>query len=267
MKKLFVGIDLSLNSTGVTFLPEDGQTRYLSILNRWIFTQSVKKTYKEIIEDSMLLSQLQHVENLSTVMIDRKPLTDVKKIGLINWSREHIRNCILYSNLISEHIEQTIVDYYYDCQVCICIENYSLGSMSKGTNSMQIIEITSMLKKLILEKDMRRMENYFIVPGPTLKMFAGSGDYDKYMMLRAYTSNNKDTTDGLFNFIINNEFLCYLKKVKPKKQIIKANKKLGIEKKTVTVQVPINEVLSPISDIIDSWWLSKHLEHQYKIKR
>ncbi len=256
MEKLYVGIDLSLNSTGVTFLPQNGKTRYLSILNRWVFTSSPKKTYQQIIDDSMLLSQLRDIDNLFMVMIDRKPLTDVKKIGLSPWGRLHLRNCILYSNLIAEHIERIILDYYPGHQVHIGVEHYSLGSKDRGTNTMQLIEITSLLKARLIEKDMKRLEDFHLFPGPTVKLKAGAGNFDKYMMLRAYTSNATSPQDNLFEFISKNDFLCYTKKIKSKKQIIKANKKLGIERKVVTVQIPVNDVLSPVSDIIDSWWVA-----------
>ena len=192
-------------------------------------------------------------------MIDRKPLTDVKKIGLTPWARQHTLNCVIYSNLINLKIEEIIHDYFSDHKIHIGIENYSYGSFGMGTNTVQLIEITAMLKAKLFG-DTSKLQNYHLIPGPSLKLFAGKGSLDKYGMFLAYLGTNKNKNDELFNFVTTNKAFCYTQKSKPIKTIIRANKKLGILKHTVKGYELINEMNKPLDDIIDSWWLAKHVQ-------
>ena len=110
-KYLVIGIDLSLNSTGVTFI-SDKSTKYLSILNKYVFTKSTKKTIGEVIENSKLLTNLKTVDNLFINFITREPTQPVTKVGLIPWQRKHISDAMLYSNIISQSIKSVINTHY-----------------------------------------------------------------------------------------------------------------------------------------------------------
>ncbi len=264
-KYLYIGIDVSLNSTGITFISDNVQIRYLSILNKRLFTSSDKKEERDVIDESPLLSSLLKIDNLNVVMIDRKPLTDVKKIGLVDWSRKHVTNTLLYSDIIARNIEKIINDSYNDHIIHVGFENYSYGSMN-STATIQLIEMTAMIKLRLLDFDSSRINRYSIIPGPTIKMMAGKGNFDKFLMVQAYIGC-PNANDHLHNFIKSHTELCWKKGSKTFSKKIKKNVKMGIPEKIIKGKEEIKVVLPPISDLVDSWWIADYMRRFSKIDK
>ena len=122
------------------------------------------------------------------------------------------------------------------------LQNYSYGSSTD--NLIQVVEATMRLKQLIFEDLMLCVDHFSIITGPTLKMWAGKGDYDKYQMLMAYIQNHRGDKsledDSFWKFIKKNKGLYLNERMKKGK--------------------PFIEVKTPISDIIDAYFCCLWLE-------
>lgn len=228
-----------MNSTGVCFI-YNGEHKYLNILNRNSITKSKKlkeKTDIELIENNPVLSCICRANNLVLKMIDRTPVPLVKKIGLSEWSRRGLYNASLCSDVLIDEMRKIIDVYDIEKKdIHICIENYSYAS--KSDNLIQIVELTHAIKERLLDKILYNYNNLHFITSPEIKMELGNGNYDKYDMLCAYVDNR--TSDELGDDVFYNITL------KNNKLFVKNNKK--------------KEVITPVSDIIDGYFLARWME-------
>ena len=125
-------------------------------------------------------------------------------------------------------------------EICVLIENYSYSSQSDTL--IQLVENTMEVKHYVLTT-MCHVENFYCIPAPRVKLYVGKGNYDKYDMTTAFLNNVRDDDHILnstfYKFLLDNFTTSFLKeRIKKGKQF--------------------NEVLSPISDIIDSYWILRY---------
>lgn len=245
-KRLFIGIDFSLNSTGLVFR-FDGETKYVAVFNRYTISKSKTKTIGEIFAENDIINSIVKISNSSIKPIDIKPIPSVKKIGLCQWERLHIPACLARGRAVYEVMKEEI----YSCDVkmddvYICMENYSYGSNTD--NLIQVVEATMKLKQMIFEDMMLCPSNFHIITGPTLKKWVGRGDYDKYQMLMAYVGNHREDKS-----LSEDSFY----------KAIKKNKKLYLQER-IKKKNPYIEVKAPISDLIDAYFCCLWLENEMK---
>lgn len=235
---MVIGLDISLNSTGIVIRDNDGSNaRYISFMNRHLFTKS--KEYDVDADTKELISRYPHLDIIySDVKIFKGVILDymygtVKKAGDLNlWHRNQLAISNTIADMIAKCIQREIVKGYDDDDVII--EHYSHGS--KGDATMQIIEFTRTVKNKLLDIGLYH-EDIHIVPGPTLKMYAGSGNYDKWQMLEAYLERTDDELS----------------------KAIKANLEEFYSISNTKKRGERRDVKKPIDDIIDAWWLTDYL--------
>lgn len=232
--KLFVSIDYSLESVGVTlFDVEKKKYHFLSYLN-------TKK--KATANRADLLS---NVSDLSVIQYQRDPIATVKsrEDGLFGWERQHMTNVLHYNSELVNYIKILVLRLYPDIkknEICVLIENYSYSSQSDTL--IQLVENTMEVKHHVLTT-ICCVENFYCIPAPRVKLYVGKGNYDKYDMTTAFLNNVRDDDyildSPFYKFLLDNFTISFLKeRIKKGKQF--------------------NEVLSPISDIIDSYWILRY---------
>ena len=232
--RLFVSIDYSLESVGVTLF-DIGKKKYhfLSYLN-------TKK--KAIANRADLLSD---ISDLSVIQYQRDPIATVKsrEDGLFGWEQQHMTNVLHYNSELVNNIKALVLRLYPDIkksEICVLIENYSYSSQSDTL--IQLVENTMEVKHYVLTT-MCYVENFYCIPAPRVKLYVGKGNYDKYDMTTAFLNNVRDDDyildSSFYKFLLDNFTTSFLKeRIKKGKQF--------------------NEVLSPISDIIDSYWILRY---------
>lgn len=241
MKKLFVGIDLSMNSTGVCF-KTDSENLYLNILNRNVLSKNKKLSDEEILDNYEITSELLKLDNVIMHVDDREPIPVPKKIGLSEWGRRSVLASNKYSTNFVDIIKNIISERFSGHQIFVCIENYSY---TKHTNNIiNMVEFTFPIKEKLLLSGICPLENFYLVTSPEIKMGLGNGNYDKYELLMCFINNKM----GDKNVTIDNFNKFAIEKVNI---LTKTGKKKG---KT------INEVLTPISDLVDSYFLASWLQ-------
>lgn len=232
--RLFVSIDYSLESVGVTlFDVEKKKYHFLSYLN-------VKK--KATSDRANLLFD---VSDLSIIQYRRDPIATVKSRadGLFGWEQQHMTNVLHYNLELVDHINTValrLIPNIKKSEICVLIENYSYSSQSDTL--IQLVENTMEVKHHILTT-MCYIENFYCIPAPKVKLYVGKGNYDKYDMVTAFLNNIRDddyiVDSSLYKFLLDNFTTFFLKeRIKKGKQF--------------------NEVLSPISDIVDSYWILRY---------
>lgn len=181
MKKLFIGLDLSFNSTGICVFSESE--------NKIQFYRVVYETKPHDIEN---INQVTYrmPDNISTEDL----LIDSDKNN-----QEQIESTIramICSKKIINILKDVIIKYEPD-QVTFCIENYIMPSFG-GPNSLRNVSGLLLLQGYIREFIIRYATSnkvYLITPTPSQnkKFFTGKGKSDKSEMLKAFI----DVYDGL----------------------------------------------------------------------
>ena len=156
-------------------------------------------------------------------------LSSINDLSIIQYQRDPIATTIL------DFIPNIKKD-----EICVLIENYSYSSQSDTL--IQLVENTMEVKHYVL-KTMCHVENFYCIPAPRVKLYVGKGNYDKYDMTTAFLNNVREDdyilNSSFYKFLLDNFTTSFLKeRIKKGKQF--------------------NEVLSPISDIIDSYWILRY---------
>lgn len=231
---IYISIDFSLNSTGITIF-HDGEFHFLSYFNEESATKSQMKNIYE----------LDRVNNFLLRLYRRSPITapNNRQDGLCGWQREHLMNCLYYGEDLKDFIVISLLKLFgnFDkSEVVVVIENYSYSSQSNTL--IQMVENTMSLKSHLIDS-VCDIDNFYIVPAPVVKSFVGKGSFDKYDMLEAFMKRG----DGgdFHSFLLENKNIFIKSRIKKGKEF--------------------NEVLSPIQDIIDSYWLLVYLLHSQNI--
>ena len=217
-----IGIDFSMSSVGIT-IHKNGKYLHYSAINRYQFSAAKSETYSF---NSVPEYKKQGLIGLDKYLIfDRPPNKRNKKttdkfVELNKWHASHLNGCETITDavmsLLSEHLNS-------DARVIF--EHYITSRGSGGDNTIQIIEATYRLKHEIK----KITERIFVVAAPTIKKFAGKGNYQKADMVNAYLADTN----------ISHPFKNNVKKNKEK--FVKSPK----------------EVLKPIDDIIDSYFITR----------
>lgn len=232
--RLFVSIDYSLESVGVTlFDVEKKKYHFLSYLN-------IKK--KATADRVNLLFD---ISDLSIIQYRRDPIASVKSRvdGLFGWEQQHMTNVLHYNLELVDHINTValrLIPNIKKSEICVLIENYSYSSQSDTL--IQLVENTMEVKHHILTT-MCYIENFYCIPAPKVKLYVGKGNYDKYDMVTAFLNNIRDD-----DYIINSPFYRFLSN----------NFAISFLKERIKKGKQFNEVLSPISDIVDSYWILRY---------
>ena len=232
--RLFVSIDYSLESVGVTlFDVEKKKYHFISYLN----------TKKKATANRVDL--LSNINDLSVIQYQRDPIATVKSRadGLFGWEQQHMTNVLHYNAEFVDRINTIalrLIPSIRKSEICVLIENYSYSSQSDTL--IQLVENTMEVKHYVLTT-MCHIENFYCIPAPRVKLYVGKGNYDKYDMTTAFLNNVRDDDHILnstfYKFLLDNFTTSFLKeRIKKGKQF--------------------NEVLSPISDIIDSYWILRY---------
>lgn len=219
-----IGIDFSMNSIGITIY--DGEWKHFSIINRYQFSKAKPENYDY---DSVADYLKQGLIGLNKhIVFDRPPNTKDKKakdkISELNrWHSSHLVGC----ETITQAVMKIITPYITE-DTKVGIEHYITSRNSGGDATIQIIEATYRLKYEIK----KHTDKIFVIPAPTIKLFAGKGNFQKADMVRAYINDAtikhpfKDNIKNAPNNLIKN----------PK------------------------EVLKPIDDVIDSYFVAKYVK-------
>ncbi len=274
MNKLLIGIDLSKNSTGIVFR-YNGISRYLNILNKLVFTHSKDKIKKSQIADlaiskNEVLQSLINLNNIHIILFESDPISPPSHIGINKWEQDHIKSCVLHSKLVFTEIMNIINQYYKHIEIndiTICFENYSYGSKNSGDQTIQLIELTAFLKYNICTSffNYNNLQNFLIVASPSIKMYVGSGNFDKYDLFNAYINNYKNDdlliNDPLWQVLRKNNGIYWKKKEKKLKKPKKiGNKKIGYK---YINNLEIRTVHTPISDLLDAYFIALWLDDVY----
>ncbi len=197
MDKLFIGVDLSLNSTGICFRYM-GICSYMSILNKFLFTSVEDMEHSELLDKNDVLRSVYMIPNVDIHLIDRKPV--LKSNSFESNQRIQIANSIMYSELIYDKIREHLKQFKHlsSDNIIISFESISYGSI--GDNTIQIAEITSILKaKLIKYILSDNFDNYYSIPGPSIKAYIGHASFDKYKIFRRFVYNEKSDISLLYD--------------------------------------------------------------------
>jgi len=232
METVCVSIDYSLNSTGITIYNCDTKIyKFLSFVNIYKNKNGVEGTLKSIGGAVEIEKYL------------RSPMLAVKSqaCGLSGWEKLHIQNCLIYNKELKEFICKNILKTNKNILI---FENYSYSANSDTL--IQLVENTMSLKLYLLNSDYFSVENIFLVTGPQIKMLAGKGNFDKYDMLKAFINTDDDSAKNtkFYKFVKDNVDKLITPKIKNGKEIF--------------------EVLTPIDDIIDSFWINKYFQVNFK---
>jgi hypothetical protein len=247
IKKLLIGIDLSLDSPGFTF-NYDGEIKHLSLVNRMLFSVSKKsndKVMESILNLNPHISDLLKIKCLKIKFHTRYPVKSVdKKIKdkklkfkeFSRWQRDHYLMTSDLSKYFCLSLKEFIDANYPNVKkedTFVCIEHYSPSS--KSDNLIQIVELSYPIKNFIINQ-ICPLENFYPVPISSVKMMTGNGNALKIDMFNYFVK--KDTFEYSFKkYVMDNE-----------KNLIKHLKnKL--------------EPLKPIDDIIDSYFIMRYLEN------
>lgn len=246
MKNVLMGIDFSLNSTGICY-EIDYKNYYINFFNECKFNYKKKNfnLHDELQNKGILFDLFYNIDNLNVVTRHAEPIEKPKDIGLNIWEHKHLYRTLQYIDLIIDSIKE-IKDNYPNRNFIVGIENYSYNSF--GDNTIQIIEMTMLLKTELIKHDICSIENIHIITSPVIKLkYAGNGNAIKYDMFKAYLNENLQS-DNFQNFLRQYENSCFKEKYKT----IKATKKKPER------QISDHEMISPIDDIIDAYFVKEY---------
>ena len=241
-----LGIDFSYSSAGLT-LYVDKEYKHFALVNKAVFSRSKTKTLDDIFKDSSLLTTLKDY-NVILKLVDREPISIPPKTIKDKETKKKIQNPAHRWDSISEwhrkhHTQsrewsQALMEIIDSMELLpgdkIILENYDFGKRGSTDNIVQMVEHTYALKQRIFEKypDV----DFFLASSTEIKKIAGSGNYTKYDM---YTSFIKeDIKSSLLEFLKNEDKKLYIKNE--------------------------DTILSPVNDIVDSYFAVKYLQDKIK---
>lgn len=251
MKQIFVGIDFSLNSTGIC-IEIDDKDYYFNFFNDTKFGSHKKKNFHLgdfLLENKIYYDLFKNIDNLRVIIRSQEPLSKPKDVGINKWGQWHFGVLEIYTDLIVNTIYSFIQEMVSEpFKVITSIENYSYNSFGDAT--IQIIEMTSVLKHKLTKKSfLCSLDDLHIFPGPNIKKkFTGNGNAIKYDMFEAFLAFKRKSQDSFLDYLVANKLQCYKEKYK----IIKETKKKPEH------EIPNHEMLSPIDDIIDAFFIKEY---------
>ena len=242
----YVGIDFSLNSTGIC-IEYKNQNYFLSFFNECKFNHKKKNFdfYKELESKPLLNELFLDTNNVKLCLRKQEPLPKPKTIGINVWGQKQMDIVKTYTDFIISNFFSKLIEFGWNekTKVIIGIENYSYDSFGDAT--IQIIEMTSVLKQKLL--DFCELENTNIIPAPTIKKkYSVGGNANKFDMFKSYL--DLGLKDKFSLFVKNNENSLYKEKWKL----------------TSKGKAQNHEVLSPVDDLIDSYFIKEYVKYYLK---
>lgn len=241
--ELFIGLDLSSNCIGATFL-YGGKVEFVTLLNRWEMTVAKEYSEERLVRENSLLRDLKQVRGLDVVLYDREPNAVPKRKktkdkdnfirDLTRWESNHMRQCeelsVLLAGVLLRKVQAIEKANKISASYCL-IESLAVGKKDTD-NLIQVCEFSYPIKQIM--RKMVGADHVFRISSSEVKQFAfGNGNALKVDMLDAFISKGDNTE--LLKFVKSN-----------RQRIVKELKKV--------------EIVKPIEDIVDSYWIAKFLE-------
>jgi hypothetical protein len=221
-----VGIDYSTNSVGVC-LSDGDNLLFVSIVNKRSLTE----------REAGLVEELLGYEGMYIKMVSRDPTPQVKSVGLTNWERFHMASVLAYNDCVFDAIKYAIKVKGGDVRVCL--ENYT-GKKAATDNLIQMVEYTMDLKRRLL--GLVDLESFSIVASSSWKTkLVGNGNADKFMVFGKFLTEDTELSKKLS---------------KEPDKWYRPGTKNG---------KPFNEVLSPVCDLIDSYYVMRYCAENFSL--
>lgn len=239
---MILGVDLSMNSTGLCVT--DGKFyRFGASINLCSFSTKQETPSLEELYVTPKYDFLYRMSKLSDVRIFGHKRDTEKPKEHIGIGQRRLRDAaslpIIVSNNITSLISQGLAMGYEPMKIDhVGIEDYSMGS--RTDNLIQVAEITSVLKTNHLTRLVDDISRFYTIPGPKIKVLAGGGNFLKDAMLNAFCN----LTDPALVATPFHKF-C----IQNLSEITHLNAKKGRM-----------DVLAPVSDIIDAFWICKYVQ-------
>ena len=198
--KVFIGIDLSLNSTGICIIKEN-TIKVISIFK-------TENNIEKIFEKKDHFSLLKKCGDVKIILEGKKNISNeeyhVKE-------RSKILSFIRLNELIINSIKEEITEETY-----IGMEGISFGST--GNSLVDISMVTGILRKDLINNLGGNTERFFVLPPTSIKKFAGKGNFKKIDMFEAIIKEN-DIDSDFIKMLNSNKNLCVTPKGVVKKPI------------------------------------------------
>jgi hypothetical protein len=198
--KVFIGIDLSLNSTGICIIKEN-TVKVISIFK-------TENNIEKIFEKKDHFSLLKKCKDVKIILEAKKNISNeeyhVKE-------RSKISSFIRLNELIINSIKEEITEETY-----IGMEGMSFGST--GNSLIDISMATGILRKDLINNLGGNTERFFVFSPTSIKKFAGKGNFKKIDMFEAIIKEN-DIDSDFIKMINSNKNLCVTPKGVVKKPI------------------------------------------------
>jgi len=173
MQKVFIGIDFSINSPGITIF-KDNQFIFTS------FTNNEGKTLKKIPKSLQLHFDLVENNSINLEFYNRRKRDE-------NYSLDQFQK-IEDSKSLAEHIVRYLKQFTKDCEVMIGIEGYAYGS--KGNSFLDLIAFNSVMRNYLYNEFYEKDKfNIKIFSPSEVKKCAGKGNANKSMMYQYWITN------------------------------------------------------------------------------
>ena len=178
---IFVGIDPSINSTGVCILETDGDNKPVNYKFYIIKSGKLSKKESKSEDENAALFQYVLYDKLDTSI---KNIEDYKTL---EWNKT--QNMINVCKCVKDIINKRIMQYDSANEVLnlyICQEGISYGSTIKTKSVFDLAGLNYLLRNTFINSDIC---NYFVIAAPSeIKKFAtGKGNANKEMMVNMFS--------------------------------------------------------------------------------
>lgn len=173
---LFVGIDPSMNSTGICVQVFDFNIKDF-IYKFFYIIKNGKLTKKE--KDA----EERHINKFSYILVDR-----IKDTNISNNEQE--LNKLSYFNCVTDAIKEIIKSTYtrYNCDVCyVCLEGISYGSSIKTRSIFDLTGLNYLIRYKLYNKSFGYVNELYIGTPQEIKKFSvGMGNANKDLLIQTF---------------------------------------------------------------------------------
>ena len=175
---IFVGIDPSINSTGVCILETDDSNKQVNCKFYIIKNGKLTKKESKAEDDNAKIFQYVLYEKLDTSI---KNIEDYKTL---EWNKT--KNMINVCKCIKDIVFKYIANHNSVLNVYVCQEGISYGSTIKTKSVFDLAGLNYLLRSTFINSSVC---NYFVIASPSeIKKFAtGKGNANKEMMVNMFS--------------------------------------------------------------------------------
>lgn len=175
---IFVGIDPSINSTGVCILETDDSNKQVNCKFYIIKNGKLTKKESKAEDDNAKIFQYVLYEKLDTSI---KNIEDYKTL---EWNKT--KNMINVCKCIKDIVFKYIANHNGVLNVYVCQEGISYGSTVKTKSVFDLAGLNYLLRSTFINSSVC---NYFVIASPSeIKKFAtGKGNANKEMMVNMFS--------------------------------------------------------------------------------